>query len=378
MPVTGNMIKAKQKQEEEGDWELAGAAAGSGKDELLGVWHSREICVTCKLRVNSGEKGLTCDLCRRWYHKECESVSKKDYDHLMKVDVKLKWFCTRCEKKLDDISAGYRKLEEKMTHMEGETKKLRKEEEERHGRVKKLEEETNRIREDNAKICLALRRDLEKVEQQMKEVIREETKTVCDETSKRMEIARKEAGKKQEKNLQDLREEMEKMRKTKMTVDESEKSKRERKQELEQMKNEVLNRGIEEFRKTNEVKEKKVEELSWKIEEIERERKKKNILIFNLPESGEEEASKRYEEDMEKCMSIFAGELEIQDLVVEKLIRIGRKRESGYRPLIVKLGSDTDRNTVLSKAKNLRHSREYSKVYLAKDLTEIEREKEKN
>ena len=113
------------------------------------------------------------------------------------------------------------------------------------------------------------------------------------------------------------------------------------------------------------------------IEEIEKESKKKNIVMFNLPESTKEVALNRYQEDMDRCGKIFTRELEIQDLTVEKIIRLGKKKDNGNRPLLIKLGSETDRNTVLSKAKKLRYSEEFVRVYLAKDMTEMEREKDK-
>lgn len=353
---------------------VAGAATPDEKDDLMNVWKSRDTCITCMLRVNSGERGITCDLCNRWYHKDCEKVSKKEYDVVSKTEVKLKWFCSRCEEKFDDMRKGYRKLEEKLEGMEGEVRKLRKEEQERKERVKLLEEQTKKIREDNAKCMRTFREDLDKVEHQMREIIKSETKSMLEESNKKTETSRKEASQKQEINVQALREELENIKKGKIAFEENEQKKKERRQEMEKLKEEVLSKGIEEIKKTREGEEKKVEEISMKIEELEKERRKKNLLIFNLEESNADEPGKRYQDDMAKCTKIFTHELEIQDLLVEKLIRMGKKQENRRRPLLVKLGSETDRNTILSQARKMRNSVEFERVYLAKDLTEVERE----
>lgn len=381
MPSPGKMNKTKRKPDEE-EWVLAGAhgvAAGpAGGDSLMSVWQSREICITCKLRVNSGEKGITCDMCKRWYHKECENVNKKDYEFLTRGEGSVKWFCRGCESKIEDMSKGYRKLEKKLEDMEVEMVKLRKEEDKRQDTIKKIEEQNKKMQEDNERCWEMMKGEIEKIDKQIRELVRKETKSAQEETQKKVEATREEIGKKQEKKLQGLREEIEKMKKMKMTVEESDQSKRERKQEMELLKKEVISEGMQEIRKTGEEKEKKVIEMSLKIDEIEKERKKKNIVIFNVEESEEKETGKRIQEDMDKCLKIFAQELEVQDLTVEKVIRIGRKSEENKRrPMIVKLGSENDRNTVLGRAKKLRYSEEFVRVYIVKDLTEDEREKDK-
>ena len=66
----------------------------------------------------------------------------------------------------------------------------------------------------------------------------------------------------------------------------------------------------------------------------------------------------------------------MQDMRVEKLIRIG-KRSSNNRPLLVKLGSEEEKKWALSNAKKLRNSKKFERVYLARDMTEEERRKDK-
>ena len=380
--------QGKKKKEEEEKWTTAGGG------ELEEVWHVRETCVMCMARVNSGERGIKCDLCRRWHHSECQGISKKDYELLSKVDTKLKWFCARCDGKMDDISEGYRKLDQKVEVLEGElvkmkreesekqarmdvleseVVKMKKEEREKQDRMERLVEETRKLRAENVERWKSIMGDF----QGLQVSVRSETQAALEENNRRLEVFQRETGKRQEGRLLAMREDVEEIKKKHVAPMESDQSKKERKQELEQIKQEVVNRGVEEIRKSRKQEEKVVQDMSNKIEEIEKERKKKNIIVFNLKESTEEEADNRIKEDLNKCGKIFTNELDIQDLTIEKVIRIGKKKDNGNRPLIIKLGTETDRNTVLSKAKRLRYSKEFDRVYLAKDMTEAEREKDK-
>ena len=98
--------RAQKKVEEErkSGWQIAGNGkkAGDGRgDELEKVWrgkvdNGREICPTCKTRVNSGERGVTCDRCKMWHHAECEGLSRKEYEKIVEIDEKIRWYCQDC------------------------------------------------------------------------------------------------------------------------------------------------------------------------------------------------------------------------------------------------------------------------------------------
>ena len=79
---------------------MVGETENRGEEDLSKVWESkdsdREICKICVLRVNSGEMGLVCDLCGRWYHAGCEKISKKEYEMISKIGEKGRWYCQRC------------------------------------------------------------------------------------------------------------------------------------------------------------------------------------------------------------------------------------------------------------------------------------------
>ena len=142
--------------------------------------------------------------------------------------------------------------------------------------------------------------------------------------------------------------------------------------ELEDVKKEIINRGVEEMKKGKKVEEKKIEVIEERVEEIERERRKKNIMIFNLKESEKGEAVDRYKEDEENLRQMMTEDMEIEDIQIEKLIRLGRKKD-GNRPLLVKMVEEEAKRELIRRANKLRHSTRFPKVYMTDEERENDR-----
>ena len=45
------------------------------------VWFvdKMEVCKTCKLRVDTRDMGLECDVCKVWAHTKCEKITNEEY-----------------------------------------------------------------------------------------------------------------------------------------------------------------------------------------------------------------------------------------------------------------------------------------------------------
>ena len=99
-------------------------------------------------------------------------------------------------------------------------------------------------------------------------------------------------------------------------------------------------------------------------------------MIFNLRESEQGEAVERYKEDEENVRSLFSEEIGVDEIQIEKTIRLGKKNERN-RPLLVKLKDEEGKREILQKASRLRQSTRFPKVYISKDMTEAERENDK-
>ena len=92
----------------------------------------------------------------------------------------------------------------------------------------------------------------------------------------------------------------------------------------------------------------------------ERDRWKRNVIIYNLPEQADRAADKA--KFTEACKSIIDC-----DIDVVKLFRLGRKIDNKHHPLLVGLNSEADKQSLLSAAPHLKSSKEFKQVYINTD-----------
>jgi hypothetical protein len=122
-----------------------------------------------------------------------------------------------------------------------------------------------------------------------------------------------------------------------------------------------------------------------KIEEkFEQEKRRKNLIIFNVKEQDQELSPKDKEiKDMEFCEKLFGEEdkLNVEGIGIRKVIRIGKRNTENNRPrpIIVKLEEDHQPWIILKNSRNLRAHRDENvrSIRIAKDLTMMQREEEK-
>ena len=65
-----------------------------------------------------------------------------------------------------------------------------------------------------------------------------------------------------------------------------------------------------------------------------------------MKESDGQEPAERYNNDENLCRKLFADELGITSFSITNLIRLGKRKESGLRPLLVKLKDEEDRSEI--------------------------------
>ena len=140
---------------------------------------------------------------------------------------------------------------------------------------------------------------------------------------------------------------------------------------------ELINEGLKEIWKEKETEIRMFEKIDARIEQMEKVQRKKNVLVYNLPESEEEQASDRYKEDEVACRKIFEA-MEMENVEQKQLIRLGKREEYKIRLVLVKLKDEEAAKEVLVRAKRLRFSEQYAGVFISKDLSRAEREREKN
>lgn len=115
------------------------------------------------------------------------------------------------------------------------------------------------------------------------------------------------------------------------------------------------------------------EEVARLLDEIQdKERRKLNVVIHNLKETAGESNTERAKGDSDKFKHMIKEGLK---LVVEtaKTFRVGRKDDTKPRLMVVTLTNVTDKMEILKLAALLRHTTEWSNVYISPDLTWKER-----
>jgi len=131
--------------------------------------------------------------------------------------------------------------------------------------------------------------------------------------------------------------------------------------------------------------EKKVTEKVQEIfgEERERESRKLNVILYNVPESrakGEEakkEDERLIEGILEEIGAEDSGHSVISDIAEAARLGIQRDEPSRPRPIKLVLKNTDSKNKILRKAKNLRDSTQFQKVGISRDKTMQERTEEK-
>jgi len=120
-------------------------------------------------------------------------------------------------------------------------------------------------------------------------------------------------------------------------------------------------------------------------EDAERERRKDNILLFNVKESESAVPEVRKDYDTRIVREVLESGLEVRDIEFTNVVRLGVFNEEATnrkpRPVRIKVISKDHRSTIFRNAKKLRNfegSPTYFKdVFIANDKTPQERERDK-
>jgi len=109
-------------------------------------------------------------------------------------------------------------------------------------------------------------------------------------------------------------------------------------------------------------------------EYVDRERRRANLVIHNLPESEATQQSDRIAYDISEFEAIVREELKIDNVKVAKAVRLGARKGSHSRLLLITMDHERSKWRILSQSTKLRASRKWKEVYICPDLTAKERE----
>ena len=108
-----------------------------------------------------------------------------------------------------------------------------------------------------------------------------------------------------------------------------------------------------------------------------RESRKLNVILHNIPEPTAEQATDRKAEDKEQIADMIENGLPLEPIETHSIIRLEKKIEGKARLTKVTLDSVKNKRDVLNNAKNVRNSSTWGRVYITPDLTPRERDANK-
>ena len=116
-------------------------------------------------------------------------------------------------------------------------------------------------------------------------------------------------------------------------------------------------------------------------EEKERQNRRKNIIIFELPESKKSKPDDRKEEDVQKFVGICKHicKINMTNDHIERAIRLGKVTEGKDRPLLVTMKDENKKREVFQNLNKLQDARApFNKVTIMHDLTKKQKEELKD
>lgn len=305
-------------------------AAAEGGSRMVGVGDEDSCCVGCGREVLGSQQGLKCDACGFWHHAGCEGVSEEVYDFLCAhgEDESLIWNCRKCVVTCKRFMKLCSLMHESQMRMEERIEEISND------FSKRIVEMEGRFRGmlDGA---VAEIRDVGGVGVGDGEGLRSE------EPQRRIE-----------EKMDVLMEKVNAAGRVDCHL------------VHDCVEDAILLRMAEE--------QEEAEEMG---------KRKSNIVMFGVVESKEQGFEKRRLEDEVRIQEIF-HEIGCDNTTVNRVVRMGRRAEGENgkpRPMLVTMASETQKDQVLIRAKNLRRSgREgLDKVYIFQDLTPRQRERRK-
>lgn len=282
------------------------------------------------MRVKKDDDGLLCDKCAVWHHAKCEKVEEDVYE-VLKRQKNMLWFCADCNPKVRENLKEMDKIKEENVEMKKQIHELKEHNDVMCRKMEDLEEKWNqrdlKREEDQGNLKAELRKW-----KSMNEEMKEHIQRFEEKMSERMEDT---------------------MKKVNETM-------REREEEM-----------------MRRVTERVFESMDERMEERQdRENRKKNVIMFNVTESGKSEAKEREAEDMEVCRYVFQDVLGVEKAHVEKVFRLGVRERGKDRPLVACLSDVYAKWNIIKMGKDLRNVRNetISKIRIAVDRTKRERE----
>ena len=266
---------------------------------------------TCGEPVRSSELGVSCDKCERWFHASCQGIPKPAYEALTKYKV-LAWLCPDCKGSLkSQDSPSLTVLESKLDQLTSVVDNHMKQ-------VGLSLKEQERALDDQAKLIERSITDNQNQRASYAEIVKGTCSDVVEKVSAKVSIIPQTiATRAASKDMQNI------------------------------------GHVFDEF--------------------LEKDKRKNNLVIHNLPESEVSSLAERTEKDIKLFKDVMRDTFKM-NVAVSKAFRVGKVVQTRPRLLIITLATPGVKGDILRIAPQLRNSDTWGNIYITPDLTKTERE----
>ena len=265
----------------------------------------------CGEPVRSTDNGVLCDSCDRWFHSDCQGIPKQAYEALVLYKV-LSWLCPECKKAVKNGEA------KRMISIESRVEQL----------DKSMKEHVKLVTQSLREQEIAVANHTRLLERSVIELHSQKTsyadivKGTCSEVVK--EVSAKISSIPQASSSH-----------------------------IETRNGQGITKVLDDF--------------------MDKERRKNNLVIHNLPEADGGSREDRSRHDIRLFQDLMKDTFHMS-VAVAKSFRVGKSVENRARLLIVTLETPGVKQDILRLAPQLRSCEKWSNIYITPDLTLAERE----
>ena len=108
--------------------------------------NDKSVCHDCNLEVKNNDKAIECDICKGWYHKECQKVSDALYQVLISEEQQqISWYCTSCQRGAKAIMIQLLIMHERQDQFDNKLSVIENNQEALNNRVSEVEDAVAKV-----------------------------------------------------------------------------------------------------------------------------------------------------------------------------------------------------------------------------------------
>lgn len=325
---------------------------------------NKEVCDKCKVKVEASHLGICCEFCEGWFHIKCVNISKECYEAL-RIVTGSHWFCDTCNVRVSEVIQSMLRTNERLDQVIKKQNDYNSALTRAEARQETLENKVH-----------AVTKEISQLREEMNKCV---TTSEMEAKLENVQAMRKEFGEQFDLTLRSEFFEEQVKNVLKNSADDlgnnpswSEVVSTHVNNQFETVKDEM-----------EQVKETLHEVKSHADEEREKDSRRNNIILYNVPESDKTRADDRNKDDLDFCLRMFNSQMQlgIGEEDITKTFRLGRRTTTTStttpttRPLMIHMVSYTRKNLIMESLSKLRDAeQQYKKVVIVHDMTQAERD----